>query len=149
MVQLPQDYSVAASALNTGLVVTQCGAKSNLIVEPPPAFGGSGNAWSPEELLLAALADCYILTFRDVAARKGFVWRQIACRAEGVLDRVGSGVGFAAFNMDCVLQIDESVSKVDAESLLRKTAKSCFVSRALAVEPSLSTSVEILSGDAV
>ena len=34
---------------------------------PPPEFGGPGGYWSPETLLLAAVGDCMMLTFRAIA----------------------------------------------------------------------------------
>jgi hypothetical protein len=33
----------------------------------PREFDGRGNQWSPESLLAAALADCFVLSFRAVA----------------------------------------------------------------------------------
>jgi organic hydroperoxide reductase OsmC/OhrA len=36
-----------------------------------------GNAWSPETSLVAAVADCFILTFRGVAQAAKFPWESL------------------------------------------------------------------------
>jgi organic hydroperoxide reductase OsmC/OhrA len=40
-------------------------------MEGSTQLGGPGGQWSPETLLVAAAAECFILTFRAVAA-----WRE-------------------------------------------------------------------------
>lgn len=31
---------------------------------PPVQFGGDGKEWSPEDLFVAAVADCYLFSFK-------------------------------------------------------------------------------------
>ena len=33
---------------------------------PPKEFDGPGDQWSPEQLLTAAVADCFVLNFRTM-----------------------------------------------------------------------------------
>jgi organic hydroperoxide reductase OsmC/OhrA len=33
----------------------------------PPEFGGRGDRWSPETLLVAAVGDCFAITFQEIA----------------------------------------------------------------------------------
>ena len=35
----------------------------------PAEFGGPGDLWSPETLLVAAVADCFVLSFRAIARK--------------------------------------------------------------------------------
>jgi len=39
----------------------------DLRLEAPSDFGGPGDAWSPEHLLLVAVQSCFLLTLRAVA----------------------------------------------------------------------------------
>ena len=47
----------------------------DLETAPPPEFDGPGGLWSPENLLCAAVADCFILTFRAIASFSRLSWR--------------------------------------------------------------------------
>jgi organic hydroperoxide reductase OsmC/OhrA len=59
---------------------------------PPAQFGGPGDQWSPETLLVAAAADCFILTFHAIARASNMAWSDLTCDADGKLDRVdGAG----------------------------------------------------------
>jgi organic hydroperoxide reductase OsmC/OhrA len=48
--------------------VTVCSARlPDLAIAPPAEFEGPGDRWSPETLLCASVANCFILTFRAYA----------------------------------------------------------------------------------
>ena len=52
---------------------------------------GAGRAvlWSPEALLLlAALGDCTMMTFRAIAKASRFAWSEVSAEVEGKLDRI-------------------------------------------------------------
>ena len=69
MKPLPHDYSVSGSAESTGSVRLSGDQLPALESAPPKEFDGPGDKWSPEELFLAAVVDCFILTFRAIARR--------------------------------------------------------------------------------
>lgn len=68
MQSFPHHYTVAASALPEGDVSLNSGGLDPIYSAPPIEFGGQGNRWSPENLLVAAVADCFILSFRAIAS---------------------------------------------------------------------------------
>ena len=43
----------------------------------PAEFGGPGDRWSPETLLVASLGDCLILTFHAIARASKLAWTSI------------------------------------------------------------------------
>lgn len=43
----------------------------------PPEFDGPGGVWSPEALLVASNANCFILAFRGVSKAAKFEWEQV------------------------------------------------------------------------
>ncbi len=57
------------------------------------AFHGDATRWNPEELLIAALAECHLLSYLHVATRAGVVVVSYADDATGELEvsRDGSG----------------------------------------------------------
>ena len=67
MRELQHHYSVQASAgVDTDVVLTAAGIP-DLATASPAEFGGPGDRWSPETLLVGAVANCFVLTFRAVA----------------------------------------------------------------------------------
>src|SRR5438034_459518 len=90
----PHRYGVHVSAATEGSVSVESGGLPTLRTAPPAQYGGPGDQWSPETLLVAAAADCFVLTFRAVAAASKLGWRRVECDAEGVLDRRDGVVRF-------------------------------------------------------
>lgn len=56
-----------------------------------PEFRGDPALPNPEELLVAALASCHMLTFLAICARKGIVVERYADDARGVLEKGANG----------------------------------------------------------
>ena len=68
----PHTYVASAAAKNVGLVTVASPQLPDLETAAPPEFDGPGGVWSPESLLCASLADCFILTFRSISRAARF-----------------------------------------------------------------------------
>jgi organic hydroperoxide reductase OsmC/OhrA len=62
--------------------------KPNIVVGSPPEFGGNPADWAPEELLVASLNTCMMLTFLTLAQAQGLSPVGYETDAEGVLENV-------------------------------------------------------------
>ena len=67
MQPFPHHYAVVAKAETQSDVALEGERLPPIASAPPTEFGGPGDRWSPETLLVAAVADCFILTFRAIA----------------------------------------------------------------------------------
>ena len=88
MQPFPHHYTVGASLVGDGLATLTSTGVRPLETAPPTEFGGPGDCWSPESLLIAAAVDCFMLTFRGIAGASKYAWSQLECKADGVLERV-------------------------------------------------------------
>ena len=88
MQPFPHHYSVSASAATQGDVAIQGDMLPTIASAPPTEFGGPGDRWSPETLLVAAVADCFVLTFRGIAGLSRLPWNSLECNVTGKVDRV-------------------------------------------------------------
>ena len=131
MQPLPHHYHVQAQASADSLVHLNAGELGTLKSAPPVQFGGDGKHWSPEELLLAAVADCYILSFKAVATGSGFSWQDLTCAVEGVLEREGKVTRFTRYQLKVVLTCAAGTDKEKAQKLLEKAESVCLVSSSL------------------
>jgi organic hydroperoxide reductase OsmC/OhrA len=57
------------------------------------AFRGDPERWNPEELLIAALAECHLLSYLHVAATNGIVVEDYTDAATGTMEQTNDGGG--------------------------------------------------------
>ncbi|MEH6581611.1 MAG: OsmC family protein, partial [Halioglobus sp.] len=107
--KLPHLYKISANAQNDSEVILTGDGIPNLVSAPPAQFGGPGDQWSPEDLLVGAVADCFILTFRAIARASRLEWIDIECSAEGTLDRVEKVTQFTAFTIQAKLTVGADI----------------------------------------
>ena len=131
MQDLPHRYKVAATASSEGSVNLRSPGLAELESAGPAEFGGPGDLWSPETLLTAAVADCFILSFRAVARAARFEWRAISCDVEGVLDRVDRKLLFVEFRQKVVLDVPAGADADKARKLLDKAENSCLITNSM------------------
>jgi organic hydroperoxide reductase OsmC/OhrA len=141
----PHRYTVRAAAEAEGNVMVGSEGLPSLATAAPPQYGGPGGQWSPETLLAAAVADCFILTFRAIAAASKLLWGDLECSAEGVLDRVDGVVRFTKLHLHARLVLPVGGDAERAKRLLEKAEKACLVTNSLALQPTLAAEI-VLGG---
>jgi len=127
----PHHYSVSAVAGVAGNVMISADRLPDIATAPPLEFDGPGDQWSPEGLLCAALADCFILTFRAIARASKFEWQEIACRVEGVLERAEGGAQFTGFTTHASLKVAAGTDAGKAQALMEKAEKGCLIANSV------------------
>lgn len=131
MEALPHFYKVSSLSIDDGAVVTLSGeGLPDLTSVPPKQFGGPGGEWSPEDLFVAAIADCFILTFKSIARGKKLEWTNIQCSVTGVLDRLEKITQFTKIEISPAVQIAEGQKEL-AERVLQQAEKSCLITNSL------------------
>lgn len=113
---------------------------------PPPEFDGPQGFWSPEALLCAAVADCFILTFRALARSARLEWLSLDCRVEGVLEHIGNISQFTRFETAARLKVAAGADHAKAHLLLGRAEHSCLIANSLRGERTLSS--EVVDGEA-
>jgi organic hydroperoxide reductase OsmC/OhrA len=137
----PHHYQVKAVARAEGSVTIDSEHLPRLSTAPPRQFGGPGDQWSPETLLVAAAADCLILTFRAVARASKLSWLDLECSAEGVLDRVDGASRFTEMRLHARLTLPAGGDVERGKHLLEKAEKGCLITNSLKAEPTLTADV--------
>lgn len=131
MQDLPHHYTVSAHAAEQGEVRLASRGLADINSAPPVEFGGPGDLWSPESLLVAAVADCFVLTFRAIARASRLEWSQLECEANGELDRVERDTQFTRLVLHVSLEIPADVDSGKAERLLHKAEAGCLITNSL------------------
>jgi organic hydroperoxide reductase OsmC/OhrA len=131
---LPHHYRVSANASpETDVELTSHGL-TPLMTAAAPEFGGPGYRWSPETLLVGAVADCFILTFRSIAKASQLNWKGMVCEGTGKLDRIGGITCFTSIELDVTVTVPGETEIQRVRALLAKVEKACFIGNSLRFE---------------
>lgn len=131
MKPLPHRYSARIAGGPAGYATLSSGGVPDLRTAPPLDFDGPGDAWSPEQLLLAAVASCFLLTFRSVAQASRLEFVSLSVDAEGVVDRVNGVTRFTEIVLRPRVALPAGADLVRVQRALEKAERACLVSASL------------------
>jgi organic hydroperoxide reductase OsmC/OhrA len=109
----------------------------------PPAFGGLEGRWTPEDLLLCAVASCYTTTFRALADNSKLAYTDLQVEVESAIRKADTGYTFGEVLIRAYLMIPREEERERAIRLLHKAKEKCLVSRALSVEQRFEPRVQV------
>jgi organic hydroperoxide reductase OsmC/OhrA len=127
-------FEVDVSALPRKRVRLVSNGKSPLEAATPPEFrGGTPGMWTPEDLLVASVASCYVLTLDSVAKQRGVELRNVDVRGVGHVTRRAEGrIGFVVIELAVDISVDSGMEH-DAERAARSAKQACLVAHALEI----------------
>ena len=138
----PHTYVVEASARPAGDLAVSSGQLPHLTAAAPAEFDGPGDRWSPETLLCASVANCFVLTFRAYARASKLEWTGLKCRTQAVLENAGGVPQFTRFVTHATLEISAGTDAANARKLLQKAEDRCLVANSLKGERHLDAIIE-------
>jgi organic hydroperoxide reductase OsmC/OhrA len=142
MQNLPHHYNVSAAADPESGVQLRSTGLPDLESAAPAEFGGPGDKWSPESLLVASVADCFVLSFKAIARASKFSWISLTCSVEGTLDKVERLTQFTTFEVKASLTIPADKNEDMALRLLDKAEHLCLITNSLTADTHLTASVQ-------
>jgi organic hydroperoxide reductase OsmC/OhrA len=143
MQDLPHLYTVSATAHPDVNVKLAAAGLPDLETAGPPEFGGPGDVWSPETLLVGAVADCFILSFRAIARTARLDWTSLTCTAEGTLEKIEKLTQFTGFTVTANLTVPPGTNETKAHTILQKAEKYCLITNSMKAESHLEASVQV------
>ena len=147
MQEYPHHYVASAAAGSAGNVRVASPGLEVIESAGPAEFGGPGDLWSPETLLVASVADCFILSFRAVARAAKLDWDDLECRVVGDLDRVDRMTRFTHFDIRATLDVPEGTDEERARKLLQKAEDTCLVTNSMTAGCSFAAEVRVAETD--
>jgi len=100
----------------------------------PLSFGGIDGRWTPEDLLLGAIASCFTTTFRAIADHAKFEYIDLQMEVTGTVVRNDAGYGFAGILVRPNLTVSSQENQQLGVRLLQIAKARCVVARALAIQ---------------
>jgi peroxiredoxin-like protein len=131
-------YKYQASASWTlhrhGFVRAGDGIPFTLDFSVPPEFGGEGGMWTPEHLLLSAVASCFVATYRGMATKSNLDFQTIEITVEGVIEKQEGSLRFTRIILRPEALIGREEDRARASRLLEKAEQGCLIARSLSAE---------------
>jgi organic hydroperoxide reductase OsmC/OhrA len=94
-------------------------------------FHGDADRWNPEELLLAALSECHMLSFLHVAVQHGVVVTDYTDAARGTMQQEGDGGRFTSVTLHPVVTVAAPVDADEFEAMHREASAVCFIANSV------------------
>jgi len=92
-------------------------------------------------LLVASVADCFILTFRAIARASKFDWISIECVVDGTLEPVDRVTQFTRFDVNATVTVPAGADLVRANLLMEKSERGCLITNSMRAETHLVVNV--------
>jgi organic hydroperoxide reductase OsmC/OhrA len=144
-----KDYLFRVGALprRQGTVRVVAGDRPPLDIATPVEFhNGLPGYWSPEDMLVGAVASCYVLTLRALAQRRAVPFEELEVSGVGhVTRRADERFGFVLIELKVSLDTDVDHAEAIAE-VAHAAERQCIVGRALEIPVDLELEVRTRAG---
>lgn len=110
-----------------------------------PGYGGLGDATDPEELLLAALSSCHMLTFLALASNRGYMLESYSDDAVAILDKNAEGkpaVTRAVLNPRTRFSGEKIPTLEELQTLHQRAHANCFIAHSVKTEVEVNPQLE-------
>lgn len=138
----PHHYAASLTGAASGHAALSGAGVPTLSTAPPGEFGGPGDAWSPELLLLGAVESCFLFTFRAVARASGLAFDHVRASCDGVVDRQDRVTRFTEIVLRVTIRVPEGTDVARAAQLAEKAERNCLVTASLSTPVRLVATVE-------
>lgn len=102
--------------------------KPDIAASSDPAFRGDKSRYNPEELLVAALSSCHMLSYLHECANAGVVVVDYTDQATGTMVQMPDGGGhFTEVTLHPVVMVAEASMLDKANALHHRASELCFI----------------------
>ena len=111
--------------------VLRIDGKPDLPASADATFHGDADRHNPEDLLVAALASCHMLSYLHFAAAAGIVVTAYADHAEGTMETAGKGGRFTGVVLRPQVTLAAGSDAARAEALHEDAHHACFIANSV------------------
>jgi organic hydroperoxide reductase OsmC/OhrA len=113
-------------------VVLRTDGKPELLASADTPFRGDGDRWNPEELLLAALSECHLLSYLHVAVKHEVVVTGYTDAATGTMVVTDDDAGhFTRVDLHPSVSLADESQRGLADSLHAEANRLCFIANSV------------------
>ncbi|CAG7612770.1 OsmC family protein [Leucobacter soli] len=113
------------------LVVRAAGKEHTIEASADRSFHGDKDRWNPEELLVAALAQCHLLSYLHMAVRAGVVVTAYTDEPRGTMVQEGLGGRFTEVVLRPVVTVADEAMADRARAAHAEAYEHCFIANSV------------------
>jgi organic hydroperoxide reductase OsmC/OhrA len=117
--------------------------KPDLNVGSPPEFRGEPGIWCPEELLVASLNGCLMLTFVSLANARKLEFSSYESSADGLLENVDGTYRITEVSVEPSLVVKSQADLETARAIIDELEKHCFISNSITAKVKLTPRLRV------
>ena len=122
-----------------------CPGKPDIAIGSPPEFKGEADVWAPEEMLVAALNSCMMLTFVAFAQGKKLAFVGYESTAEGLLENVDGKYRIVEVNVQPIVVLSSEADISAARTIMAEVKANCFISNSITADVKLAPQFKLAS----
>jgi len=111
--------------------ILSAAGKPDLETSSPPEFKGEAGFWTPEDLFLASVNLCTLLTFVAFAQNKRLELASYESRVEGLIESAEGKYRYTEVTLHPRLEVRSSEDLERARAILDDAHKACFISNSI------------------
>jgi organic hydroperoxide reductase OsmC/OhrA len=119
--------------------------KQSLFVSSPPEFKGSSGHWTPEDMFVASVETCTMLTFLALAHRNNYLILSYSSKAEGILEFVEGDYRFTTINVHPIISVADMETAEAVEKIIPDVHRHCIITNSIRAEVNIKADVRIAS----
>jgi organic hydroperoxide reductase OsmC/OhrA len=119
--------------------------KPDIEIGSPPEFKGEADVWAPEEMLVAALNACMMLTFVAFAQNKKLEFVAYESAAEGLLANVDGKYRIVEISVRPTLVLSSEADIAAARTIMAEVKENCFISNSITADVKLDPRFQLSS----
>ena len=96
-----------------------------------PAYKGDASKGDPEDMLVAALSSCHMLSFLAIACKKKFVVKSYRDEASGFLENVGGKLWMTRVILRPEVEFETAPDEAALEQLHHLAHEACFIANSV------------------
>lgn len=116
------------------------------VVSTPKQLDGPGTGANPDELLIAAAANCYLIALASILSNRKIEYIKLEITSEGLITQKGNHLHFEKIVHKPIVYVENLEAEKSIKQLAERAEKACFISQTLRgnVEVSVEPSVRII-----
>ena len=124
------EFSSTASIVG-GISRVAINGTGDIAIAAPEVFGGPGGTTDPEELFVASIHTCIMMSFVHFAKKGHVQFDKYQSSATGVLEKDEGGFRFARVAVDVAVATPQSTDEAAVRRAAELAEKYCLVTRSL------------------
>ena len=124
---------------------TSAPGKPDIEIGSPLEFKGEAGVWAPEEMLVAALNACMMLTFVAFAQGKKLAFVAYESAAEGLLANVDGKYRIVEVSVRPIVVLSSEADIAAARTIMAEVKANCFISNSITADVKLAPEFRMAS----